>query len=663
MSLMFPHLFSPLTMRHVTLKHRLVFGTHTPNMSVEKRPGERHLAYYRARARGGAAMISVEPLPIHRTAVVTRGQFHVPDASMIPHFRRLTDMCHAEGVVVSQQVFHIGAHLDMDNAFEAAWSPSGTASFRDGEASHAMTVAEIEELLDAYERAASIIQQSGYDGIEINAGYNSLIDSFWSPLANRRDDAWGGSFERRLRFPIELLARVRKQAGDNFLIGMTLSGDDNMPGGLDLAARQEIVAAIDRHGLVDYFPIKTGSYYDFPSIIPPFMLHDMQGPPLAAGMKQVVRHAKIQAESRVKTPANAEQVLAAGHADMISLVRGQIADPQLARKASEDRPQDIRPCISCNQLCLGRRSRDYWFSCLVNPSVGREYLWGEEPYERARAPRRVLVVGAGPAGLETARVAAERGHAVTLVDAGDGIGGQFRLAAIQPRRGEITQLLAGYYQAQIAKLGIDLRLNTWLDKAAVLSTDADAIVIATGSRPAGNGFQRALPQQARLPGVDAPDVYSIDQVLTGAEGIGRRVLLLDDVNGWLPASGTALFLAEHGHAVTIVTAAADVALSLEASAADEAMREALAHLNVGCVTSTALLGWADGVARFRSLLDDAESVAGFDALVLATTNVPDRSLADALADCGREVHAIGDCVAARTAAMAIYDGRTLGRLL
>jgi NADPH-dependent 2,4-dienoyl-CoA reductase/sulfur reductase-like enzyme len=262
--------------------------------------------------------------------------------------------------------------------------------------------------------------------------------------------------------------------------------------------------------------------------------------------------------------------------------------------------------------------------------------------------------------LEAARVAAERGHKVTLAEAAETIGGQFMLAAKQPRRGEIFQLLSEYYPDQIARLGIDLRLNTRIDKAAVFASDAEAVVIATGSRPASTGAQRSLPWQGRMPGVDAPSVFSINQVLAGVDGIGRRVLLLDDLNGWLPASGTALHLAERGHAVTIVTAAVDIALSLEASAADEAMREALARLNVERVTSTALLGWTDGVARFRSLLDGEETTQGYDTLVLATTNEPDHRLFDSLAGTGRELHAIGDCVAARTAAMAIYDGRALG---
>ncbi|MCC7045805.1 MAG: FAD-dependent oxidoreductase [Alphaproteobacteria bacterium] len=663
MSRLFPNLFSPLKLRHLTLKHRMVFGTHTANMSVERRPGERHLAYYRARARGGAAMIVIEPIPAHRTGLLTRGQFSMAEPGMVPYFRRITEMCHAEGVVVSQQVFHIGAHCDPDNSFQPNWSPSGTASFRDGDGSHAMTGAEVEELLESYVYTAGLIRECGYDGIEINAGYNSLVDSFWSPLTNRRDDRWGGNLEGRMRFPVELLSRVRRKVGENFLIGMTISGDDNMPGGLDVAARQEIVAYLDSRGLVDYFPIKTGSYYDWARVMPSFMLEDLQGPPLAAAMKQVVRHARIQAESRIKTPANAERVIAEGQADMVSLVRGQIADPQLARKASEDRPQDIRPCISCNQLCVGRRGRDYWFSCLVNPSVGREYQWGAEPFPAGPRSRRIVVVGAGPGGLETARIAAERGHKVTLVEAEDRIGGQFRLAGTQPRRGEIAQLLVFFYQSQLDRLGVDLRLNTRIDAEGVRALAPDAVVLATGSVPPMTGFQRAVPGRARMPGIDKPNVFSINEVLLGSDRVGSRVLLLDDLNGWMPASGTALYLAQRGHQVTVVTSAAATAQSLASSTADGPMHEWFAEHGIAQLTTSVVDAWSGQAATIRSLLDGTSQETPFDALVLATTNVPDQGLHASLQGSGLELHQIGDCVAARTAAMAIYEGARLAREL
>ncbi|MDP7651866.1 MAG: FAD-dependent oxidoreductase [Rhodospirillales bacterium] len=663
MSKLFPHLFSPLKIRHLTLKHRLVFGTHTPNLSIEGHPGERHYHYYLERAQGGVSMISVEPLPAHGTAVLTRGQFLPADETMVPHFRRITEACHAHDVVMVQQIFHIGPHCDPENSFEANWSPSGTISFKDGTASHAMTESEIEEIIEGFVRTARLLRECGYDGVEINAGYLALIDSFWSPLFNKRDDAWGGTFEKRMRFSVEILSRIRKAVGNDFLIGLTMTGDDNMPGGSRVEDRMEIAAYLDQRGLMDYMPIKTGSYYDWARVMPTFLYDPMQGPPLATAIRSAVKHAKIQAESLVRTPANAERTITEGWADMVSLVRAQIADPHLANKAAEDRPEDIRPCISCNQVCVGRRFRDYWLSCLVNPAVGRETDWGSHRLTPAASPRRILVVGAGPAGLETARMAAERGHAVTLVDRNERIGGQFRLAATQPKRGEVAELLFGYYQGQMEKLGIELCLETEWDADAVKAFGADAVVLATGSNPAMTGAQRALPHVDRLAGVDGDNVYSINDVLTGDETLGRRVLLLDDIDGWLPASGTAAFLAQRDHAVTLVTASATPLAALARSMVDGPMRKLFAELGIETIADTVLVAWSDPDATLRNLLDGEETRRAFDSLILATPNLPETNLQRDLIGSGLEVHAIGDCVAARTAAMAIYEGARLGRLL
>jgi NADPH-dependent 2,4-dienoyl-CoA reductase/sulfur reductase-like enzyme len=425
----------------------------------------------------------------------------------------------------------------------------------------------------------------------------------------------------------------------------------------------EIAAYLDQRGLMDYMPIKTGSYYDWARVMPTFLYDPMQGPPLATAIRSAVKHAKIQAESLVRTPANAERTITEGWADMVSLVRAQIADPHLANKAAEDRPEDIRPCISCNQVCVGRRFRDYWLSCLVNPAVGRETDWGSHRLTPAASPRRILVVGAGPAGLETARMAAERGHAVTLVDRNERIGGQFRLAATQPKRGEVAELLFGYYQGQMEKLGIELCLETEWDADAVKAFGADAVVLATGSNPAMTGAQRALPHVDRLAGVDGDNVYSINDVLTGDETLGRRVLLLDDIDGWLPASGTAAFLAQRDHAVTLVTASATPLAALARSMVDGPMRKLFAELGIETIADTVLVAWSDPDATLRNLLDGEETRRAFDSLILATPNLPETNLQRDLIGSGLEVHAIGDCVAARTAAMAIYEGARLGRLL
>lgn len=661
MSTEFPHLFTPLTLRHKRLKNRIVFGAHTANMSEAGLPGDRHFGYYRERARGGVAMIVVEPVPAHRTGILTRGNFRHQDDSIIAPFRRITDACHEHDVVMIHQIYHVGAHGDQDNSWEPYWSPSGTPSFHDQYGSHAMSKAEIEEVIEAFVEAARRDKKAGFDGVELFAAYNALIDQFWSPLTNKRDDTWGGSLENRVRFSVEICRRIREDVGEDFIIGMAVSGAEPYPGGLGIEDKQEIAAHLDAGGLVDYFTVGTGSYLNqFDKIVPSFLYDSMLGPPDAAKIKEAVTHARVQAESKIKTPINAEKVLADGQADMVSLVRAQIADPHLANKARDGRADEIRPCINCNQLCIGRRLRDYWISCLVNPSVGREFEWDGDTPRPAERVRRILVVGGGPAGLEVARVAAERGHQVTLVERTSDLGGQFRLAAAQPKRGEIAQLLVWYYEPQLQKLQVKVLLDTEMDAEEIKAFGADAVVLATGSRPCDTGFQRALPHVDRLPGVDQDNVFSVNDVLSGEATPGHRVLLLDDINGWWPASGTALYLAQRGHEVTVVTAAAIVGKAIAPSLTDGHARAMFAELKVESLTSTALLSWQGTTARLMSLDDNSEWERAFDSLVLATTNRTQDELQEALADSGVEIHAIGDCVASRTASMAFYEGRKLG---
>ncbi len=661
----FPHLFSPLTLRHKTLRHRLNFGAHTANMSEAGLPGERHLGYYVERARGGAAMIVVEPVPAHRTGVLTRGNFRHEDDSIIAPFRRITDACHAHGAVMIQQIYHVGAHGDYDNAYQPNWSPSGRPSHHDFDGSHAMTEAEIEEVLDAFAEAARRARDAGFDGVELFAAYNALIDQFWSPWSNRRDDRWGGGFENRMRFSTELIARIRARVGEDFIIGMAVSMDPDAEVALALESLQEIVAYHDQRGLTDYVTCGTGSYFGFEAIIPPFLYADKLGAPYAEALKSAVSHARVQAESHIRTPENADYVIASGQADMVSIVRGQIADPHLAAKAQAGRAEDIRPCLSCNQMCWGRRYRDYWISCLVNPSAGREFEWGGDRFERAATPRRILVVGGGPAGLEAARVAAERGHRVTLAEAAPQLGGRFRLAGLQPRRGQILDLIA-WYEGQLEKLGVTLRLNAPLDadevKAMARDEGLDAVVLATGSQPAATGFQRALPHLERLPGIERGRVWPVEDVMSRACRPGKRVLLLDEGGEW-EGCGTAWHLAEQGHAVTIVTPKPMVGWGLQRTAADGPLRARLKALGVEAIVEAAVSAWRGDGATVVDLRDGGTREIAADALVLATCNAPEAGLAVALADSGIEIHAIGDCVAARRAAAAIYEGRRLGREL
>jgi len=652
----FARLTSPLTLRHKTLRNRVTFGAHTANMSVNGLPGAQYGAYLLERAIGGAGMIVAEPVPVHRTGVLTRGNFLAEDDTIIPAFEKILDPIKDAGAVILQQLYHVGQHGDSDLSYQPHWGPSGKPSYHDSDGSHAMSVNEIEEMISAFVAAAVRCQKSGFDGVEIWAAYHSLLEQFWTPWSNVRDDDWGGSLQNRTRISMRILEGIRKACGDDFIVGMSVSYSDRYSVSLTIEQTTEILALHDATGHLDYVSCGSGGYLDFEKLMPTFALGEKLTIPATEVFKRELKHAKVQSESGIRTPENAETVLSSGQADLVSIVRGQIADPHLARKLTEGRPEDIRGCISCNQMCWGRRSRDYWISCLINPSAGREHEWGGDRFSPVEKPKHVLVVGSGPAGLEAARVAAECGHRVDIHEAASVIGGQFRLAGEQPRRAQITDLL-NWYERQFDRLSVRLHLNSYLEQDEVRAIGADVVVLATGSLPDEDATQRWLPQLGPLPGLENGQVYSAEDVMRREARLGDSVIVYDE-GGNMRGVGAAWYLAETGKQVTLVTPDPFVGKELSRTSADIPIRAKLAQLSVQMLTEHAILNWSGNGARLKNLLDGAEVDVPSSALVMATTNRAFDPLSEELTDL--DVRLIGDAQAPRQAPWAFYEGRKCG---
>lgn len=651
-------LFDPLKIRHRTLHSRVVFGAHTANMSEGGLPGERHRAYYEERAIGGAGMIVVEPMPVHATAVLTRGNFRHCDDAVIPHFRRITEAVHQHGTTILQQLYHVGQHGDSDCSFMPHWSPSGLPSYHDSDGSHAMSNNEINEVIEAFVAAARRCQQAGFDGVDLFAAYHSLLDQFWSSWSNHRDDEWGGNLENRCRLSISIINGIRKACGEDFIIGLSTAFSDKTDYVMTLEEFQDVIRLNDATGNLDYVSCGSGNYVDYDKVMPTFVHAEKLGVPLAGALKKIVTHAKITAESHIRSAENANYVIASGDADLVSIVRGQIADPHLVNKIREDRSEDIRGCISCNQMCWGRRSRDYWISCLVNPSAGREFEWGGDRFNLAETRKKVLVVGAGPAGMEAARVAAERGHQVTLAEAQSDPGGQFRLAGLTPRRGQISELI-NWYISQFQKLAVDVRYSTPMDEQDIIEFGADEVLIATGSMPDGLARQRWLPEHSELPGLANGNVYSAEEAISGQTTLGDCVIVIDEGGNWR-GTGTALFLAEKGHKVTIVTPDPMIGKELARTTADFQTRSTLKRLGAQFMLESVIQNWHGDYAEVRCLLDDEIIKIAASAIVTATTNMAFNETALALDKAAIKFHILGDAAAPRSAPYAFHDGRKIG---
>ncbi len=545
----FEALFSPLPINRLTIRNRIVSTAHAEVYATDGgMTTERYVKYYEEKAKGGcglcicggSSVVSIDSPQSWWQSV------NLSTDRIISHFQNLADAVHKHGGRIMIQITHMGRRSRWDGEnWPNLMSPSGIR-----EPVHRATCKTIEEeeirrVIGDFAQAARRAKEGGLDGVELSAVHQHLIDQFWSPRVNKRSDEWGGSFENRMRFGLEVLKAVREEVGRDFAVGMRICGDEFHPDGLSHDDMKQIARYYNDTGLLDFFGV-VGSGCDthntLANVIP-----NMTYPPepflhLAAGIKEVVDVPVIHAQN-IKDPNQAQRILEAGYVDFVGMTRAHIADPHLIAKIKMNQVDQIRQCVGAN-YCIDRQYQGLDVLCIQNAATSREYLGLPHIIEKTAGPkRRVLVVGGGPGGMEAARVAAERGHAVTLLEKAGELGGQITLAARAPQRDQIAGITR-WYALELERLGIDLRLSTEADAELVRELRPDVCILATGGTP----FITQNPEW----GADEGLSVSSWDILSGAVEPGSNVLVYDTICEFSGMS-VADYLAAKGALVELVT--------------------------------------------------------------------------------------------------------------
>jgi len=650
------YLWTPLAIGPVVVANRVVFSAHLTNYAVEGRPSEQHAAYYAARAAGGAGLIITEEHSTHPTDWPYEKLIHGFHPDVVPGYRRITDAVHRHGTPIFAQINHNGGQGSGMYSRLPVWAPSPIADPLFREVPKEVDTGDIAALIEGYALVASHCKAGGFDGIELQCSHSSIVRAFLSPAANVRSDGYGGSLTNRARLLLEIVAAVRDAIGHDLALGVRLCGDELIEGGTTIEDAVAVARMVEAQGLTDYLNTSIGV-----ATASLFMIEaSMQVPPgYALFIPSAIRKAvelPVVGVGRFKDPLQAERALADGHCDLVGIVRGQIADAEFAAKARAGRAEDIRLCLSCNQECVGRMGLNRWLGCIENPTTGREALDGAALEGRApvRArSRRVVVVGAGPGGLQAAIAAAGAGHEVTVLERLAVAGGQARVAASVPSRAEFGDLVRNQVHAA-RELGIDIRYGVDAEAATVMSFRPDAAVVATG----------AVPQRPFWVAESAATVVDVRDVLEGRAAPSGTVVVVDEL-GFHEATSVAEVLADRGCAVTVVTPGMVVGQDLGITLDLEHCNVRAAAKGISQLTDLVPLGWSaeDGLALLHHPTGEERRLPA-DWVVLA---VPARA-ADGLyfalsSRHGLEVHRVGDCVAPRRAHAAVIEGQRVGGAL
>jgi 2,4-dienoyl-CoA reductase-like NADH-dependent reductase (Old Yellow Enzyme family)/thioredoxin reductase len=645
----FEHLFRPITIGSMSLRNRVMMPPHGSaigNLWGSDADAERNIAYWQARAEAGVAWIDGVSGHIDGKAIpgfeatgvggFLDGYYRLP--FFVERVQHFADTMHAAGATATAQLTMQGG---------VPFAPSATLSTPVWNVvPHVLSRDEIAWFVSEYEWSAKRAQKARLDGLELHFNHDDMMEWFLSPLTNRRTDEYGGSFENRLRFPTEVLRAVRDAVGSTMTVGIRMNLTQELPGGFDAAGAIELAQYYESTGLVDYLHVVMGSPWGNPSYIQPHYYDPAQWADLAGGVRCAVS-LPIVHTGRINSPEAAERVLAAGNADVVGMARAHIAEAELLVKAREGRTDEIRPCVGGNECISRRYVEGLPFGCAVNPHAAKEV---DGPFPTAARPRRVLVIGGGPAGLEAAALMRQSGHEVDLWEALGAIGGQLRIAAAAPTYVQFSRYLA-WHERRLSALGVRVQLDHRADVDAVLAAGADTVIMATG----------ATPREVEIDGVDKAHVHEIRDVLSG-RSVGERVVVVAQ-DDHLPPLSVADYLAERGHAVTIVYQTAGPAPLVGRYIIGGILGRLSAH-GVEMRFMEQVSRIEDGSVATRNIYSGREHrLDGVDSVVLACGSQSDSALYDEMRTRHGDVHVLGDAYAPRRLVYATRQAYALAKAL
>ena len=654
----YKQLFTPLQLGPVTIANRIIFSAHLTNYAEDGMPTEQHAEYYAARAKGGAGLIITEEHSTHPTDWPYEKLIHgfLPD--VIPGYRRITEAVHRHGTPIFAQINHNGGQGSGMYTRRPVWAPSPVADPLFREVPKEVDENEIAEIIAGYAQVAEHCREGGFDGIELQCSHSSIVRGFLSPATNIRTDRWGGSLENRARLLIELVGAVRDAIGRDMALGVRLCGDELIEGGTTIDEAVEVAKLVEATGKVDYLNtsigVATQTLYMIEAsmaIRPGYALF------IPAALRKATR-LPVVGVGRFKDAVQADRALTAGQCDMVGIVRGQIADPDFARKSRSGHSEDVRLCLSCNQECVGRMGLNRWLGCIENPRTGREAINPPATLATPKLrPRNVLVVGAGPAGLQAAIAAAQHGHQVTVYERSANVGGQVRIAASVASRAEFGDLVRNQ-EAELVRLGVTVKTGVSVDVERIRRERPDVVIIATGSEP---GRPPWMPADPPVPTCDVRDV------LDGKAHPSGTVLMVDEL-GFHQSTSVAELLADRGASVELLTPGMVVAQDLGITLDLEGWNIRAAAKGITQTTDSVVMGFEESGA-LSVLHHPTGSMASRQAdwIVLAVPPAPAdalyRELKAEATQLGIKLHRIGDALAPRRAHAAVIDGERVGAAL